>query len=156
VLWSRTTEYALRAVVCLAEQDDQSLTTAEIAKTTRVPHEYLSKVLRMLAHAGLVRPRRGLGGGFVLVRSPSNMTILDVVGAVDPMRRIEECPLGRAAHGQQLCELHSRVDEAIAMVEQLFASARLSDLLGPGDAAALCRPVPVRLHKAARRGQRSS
>ena len=39
----------------------------------------------MLAQAGLVRPRRGLGGGFALVRSPSNMTILDVVSAVDPI-----------------------------------------------------------------------
>src|SRR5690349_17460564 len=117
---SQTGEYALRAVVCLGNEGGRPLTTQVIAERAQVPVDYLAKVLQGLGRAGLVRSRRGLGGGFVLARPLDELTVLDVVNAVDPLKRIERCPLGLAAHGRQLCPLHRRLDEGIALVESLY------------------------------------
>ena len=59
-MFSRTTEYALRAVVYLAAQDGAARTIGQIAEATRVPSDYLSKVMQNLRRAGLVQSQRGL------------------------------------------------------------------------------------------------
>src|SRR5690349_12957032 len=115
---SQTVEYALRATVYLADQAPEPRTTEQISAVTRVPHAYLSKVLQNLARAGVVASQRGLHGGFILARPAEHLTILEVVNAVDPIRRIRQCPLGIATHGTFLCPLHRRLDEALASVEQ--------------------------------------
>lgn len=138
---SQTTEYALRAVVWLAGHPAESLTTQAIAKATRVPAGYLSKVLQALGRAGLVQSQRGLHGGFVLARSPDRLTVLDVVNAVDPLRHIRRCPLGIRTHGKRLCPLHRRLEEAAVLVEEAFRRSTVSELLGePASGVPLCRP----------------
>src|SRR5438067_9463549 len=117
---SQTAEYALRAVVCLGTEGARPLTTQAIADRARVPAGYLAKVLQSLGRAGIVGSQRGLRGGFVLARTLDELTVLDVINAVDPLKRIKRCPLGLAAHGQRLCPLHQRLDEGIALVESLF------------------------------------
>jgi Rrf2 family protein len=139
VPWSQTAEYALRAVVCLADHPGEALTTAAIAGHTHVPSNYLSKVLQTLARGGLVTARRGLRGGFTLSRPATAMSVLDVVNAVDPVRRIHECPLGAAGHGRQLCPLHRRMDDALAQLERAFADIAIGELVKAGKADPLCR-----------------
>jgi Rrf2 family protein len=127
---SQTAEYALRAVVCLGTAaDHRPLTTQAIAEKTMVPAGYLSKVLQGLGRAGLVESQRGLKGGFVLARPMDEISVLDVINAVDPLKRIKRCPLGLVAHGAQLCPLHRRLDQAIAQVESLFEGATIAQLL---------------------------
>lgn len=126
---SQTAEYALRAVVCLAENAGQGQTTEQIAKATHIPAPYLSKVLQQLGKARIVQSQRGLGGGFSLRQTSSNITVLDVVNAVDPIERITECPLGLDAHANRLCALHRRLDEANALVERAFEQTSIADLL---------------------------
>ena len=128
-MFSRTTEYALRAIAFLAEHAPAARTTEQIAQATKVPPAYLSKVLQALSRARIVRSQRGIGGGIALVARPDQLTILDVVNAVDPINRIRRCPLDLAAHGVRLCPLHSRLDAALATVEEAFASTTLADLL---------------------------
>lgn len=125
-------------MVTLAAHRDDSLTTSRIADVSRIPSTYLSKVLQTLGRAGLVRAQRGLGGGFTLVRPPEAITVLDVVNAVDPLRRIRECPLGVAGHGPHLCALHQRMDDALATLERVFAETRISDLLREAGGSPLC------------------
>jgi Rrf2 family protein len=139
---SQTVEYALRAVVHLAKEAPEGRTTDQIARATRVPRAYLSKVLQALVRAGIVKSQRGLGGGITLVRPPEELTILEVVNAVDPIVRIRTCPLGLAAHGVNLCPLHSRVDNALAMVEEAFGKSTLAEVLAePTTSVPLC-PFP--------------
>jgi len=126
---SQTADYALRAVVSLGYQADTPQTTQQLAETTRVPAGYLSKVLQALVRAGLIHSQRGLHGGFVLARPLDRLTVLDVVNAVDPVKRIESCPLGLATHGVNLCPLHRRLDRAIALVEKEFRDCTVADLL---------------------------
>jgi Rrf2 family protein len=138
-MFSQTVEYALRAVVHLASESPACRTTDQIAEATRVPKAYLSKVLQCLNRANIVESRRGVGGGIGLVTAPDKLTILEVVNAVDPIRRIRECPLGLASHGVRLCPLHKRLDTAYAMVEDAFRSTTLMDLLRtPSKSKPLC------------------
>ena len=155
--WSQTAEYALRAVVCLADHPGEALTTAAIAGHAHVPSGYLSKVLQTLARSGLVTARRGLRGGFTLSRPAVSISVLDVVNAVDPVRRIRECPLGAAGHGRQLCALHRRMDDALAQLERAFASIAIGDLVKAGRPDPLCtEPRVLRLEPVTRQGRRKA
>lgn len=131
MLLSQTAEYALRAAVWLADTPETPHTTQEIAEVTKVPAGYLSKVMQALGRAGLVTSQRGLGGGFLLTRSPDDLTVLDIINAVDPVQRIHQCPLGLKSHGKKLCPLHRKLDDAMADMEEAFASTLLSELLHP-------------------------
>jgi Rrf2 family protein len=136
---SQTVEYALRAVVHLADQAPAARTTDQIAAVTRVPKAYLSKVLQSLVRAGIVRSQRGLHGGMTLTREPDAINILEVVNAVEPLGRIRECPLGLKSHGVRLCPLHRRLDNALALVEDAFRNTTLAEVLAePGSSVPLC------------------
>jgi len=139
-MFSKAVEYALRAVVHLAYEDPNARTTEQIAEATRVDSvTYLSKVLQGLRAHGIVRSQRGVGGGVTLARRPADLTILDVVNAVDPIRRIKKCPLGLKTHGMRLCPLHRRMDAALAAVEEAFAATTLAEVLSePTDSPPLC------------------
>ncbi len=63
-MFSRTVEYALRAVIHLAHEAPKARTTAQIADATQVPKDYLSKILQGLVKKGLVETQRGVGAGF--------------------------------------------------------------------------------------------
>ncbi|MGO9599001.1 MAG: RrF2 family transcriptional regulator [Isosphaeraceae bacterium] len=126
---SRTAEYALRAVVVMGSNPEGPRTTLQIAQQTRVPSGYLAKVLQALSRSGLVASQRGLNGGFVLSRPLDELTILEVINAVDPLKRIERCPLGLAVHGNRLCPLHRRLDQGIAQLEALFGATTIGQLL---------------------------
>jgi Rrf2 family transcriptional regulator, nitric oxide-sensitive transcriptional repressor len=138
-MFSQTVEYALRAVVHLADKAPAARTTDQIAEATRVPKAYLSKVLQGLSRGGIVHSKRGLGGGMVLTKSPAELTILEVVDAVESVGRIKECPLGLKAHGVRLCPLHRRMDNALATVEDAFRKTTLAEILAePTDSPPLC------------------
>ena len=110
---SQTSEYALRAVVCLAQNPGKPVTTAEMAKMTKVPEHYLSKVMLALAKHEVVFSKKGLHGGYVLAHEPENLPLLNVINAVDPIKPIKSCPLKLKSHGVNLCRLHKRVNDAI-------------------------------------------
>ncbi len=141
---SKTVEYALRAVCYLASQAPAACTTEQIAQSTKVGPAYLSKVLQNLTRKGIVHSQRGIGGGMTLVKKPAELTILEVVNAVEPISRIRECPLGLEAHGTRLCPLHRRLDNALAMMEQAFAKTTLAEILAePSESIPLCNFPPA-------------
>ena len=147
-MFSQTVEYALRAALYLAREAPAPRTTDQIALATRVPKAYLSKVLQGLGRAGLVHSQRGLGGGMTLTQDPTRLTILEVVNAVDPIGRIKECPLGLESRGMNLCPLHRRLDNALAMVEEAFQKTTLAEVLTePTTSVPLCE-FPSRLRVA--------
>lgn len=134
---SQTAEYALRAMVTLAQTDKGAQTAQQIATQSKVPLDYLSKVLNSLARAGLVSAQRGRGGGFQPARKAETITVFQIVDAVDPLHRIRTCPLGLAAHGENLCPLHRKLDDAIRITEEAFRSTTLESVSGP--AAPFCK-----------------
>ena len=150
-MFSQTVEYSLRAVCYLASQSPDACTTEDIAGATKVPRAYLSKVLQSLGRAGLVHSQRGLGGGMTLTKGPKDLTILEVVNAVEPIQRIKTCPLGLASHGVRLCPLHRRLDNALALVEKAFSGTTLAEVLNePTRSVPLCEFPQVKTKNTAR------
>lgn len=138
-MFSQTVEYALRAVAHLAYEAPNPRTTEQVAEATRVPPAYLSKVLQALSRGGIVKSQRGVGGGISLARPAEELTILEVVNAVEPIQRIKTCPLGLKSHGVHLCPLHRRIDDALATVEAAFAGTTLAEILAePTHSPPLC------------------
>ncbi len=126
---SQTAEYALRSAVCLASYPQTALTTGQIAKITKVPGSYLSKVLQALGKARIVHSQRGLHGGFSLAKPAEELSLLEVINAVDPFQHIDSCPLGLKQHGHNLCPLHKRLNDSINMIEKAYQESSIGDLL---------------------------
>lgn len=139
---SQTVEYALRAMTLLASlPPDAAVNSEYIAQQTKIPKGYLSKILRSLVVAGLISSKRGPSGGFSIARPARSISMLDVVNAVDPIRRITQCPLGNPAH-LQLCPLHRRVDDSIALIEREFKQTSLAEVLeSTGQSRSHCRAL---------------
>ncbi len=125
---SKTAEYALRAVACLAAAEEKPVSADVLAEKTKAPRRYLTRVLQDLAAAELLTSRSGPGGGYELLHSPADLTILAVINAVSPLERIRQCPLGIASH-TALCPLHAELDRAYAAVETAFQGVTIHDLL---------------------------
>lgn len=144
-MFSQTVEYALRAVVCLAQADGNPLTTQQVSALTRVPASYLSKVLQLLGRAKLISATRGIGGGYVLSVRPAEISVLQVVNAIDPLKRISTCPLGLPFHSTHLCPLHARLDRVLADAEESFRSTTIAELLiDRSRSTPLCEMRPVK------------
>jgi DNA-binding IscR family transcriptional regulator len=81
-----------------------------------------------------------LNGGFTLTRDPTQLSMLDIISAVDPIRRFRECPLGLPSHNEDLCPLHKHLEEAASMLERKFGETMVSQLLDvPSEHKPLCR-----------------
>lgn len=153
---SQTVEYALRAMIHLAALDSSTAVSSEaIAESTQVPQGFLSKILRDLVVAELVTSRRGPHGGYALARPAAQISMLDVINGVDPIRRITHCPLGNPAH-LQLCPLHRRLDDALGMIEHEFQHTSLAEVLasssrGTGRCQSLVTPTVQSARRTPRR-----
>ncbi len=127
-MFSQTTEYALRAMACLALTPKELVAASTLADMTKVPGDYLAKVLQQLSAAGFVTGRRGAGGGYQLARPASEILLLDVIRCVGHIERIHTCPLGLPNHGPNLCPLHRRMDEAARVVIESLDGVTLETL----------------------------
>jgi Rrf2 family protein len=92
--FSRTAGYAILALGCIGSWKGQRVLSGQIHKCTGIPMPYLRKTLFVLGRFGLVRAKRGYQGGFVLSRPPEEITLLDVVRAVEHERSAFDCMLG--------------------------------------------------------------
>ncbi|WP_298863112.1 Rrf2 family transcriptional regulator [uncultured Gimesia sp.] len=145
-MFSQTVEYALRAIVHLADNSPNPCTTEQIAKATKVPQAYLSKVLQSLRQSNVVHSQRGIGGGISLIKTPDELNLLEVVNAVDPIQRIKSCPLGLKGHGANLCPLHRKLDEAMRVTEHAFSETTLAEILASSTSSyPLCNEPEDRL-----------
>ncbi len=135
-MFSQTTEYAMRAMACLAIKPDTLVPTPDLARQTHVPMNYLAKVLQQLAAANLIYGRRGVGGGYRLARRASEITLLDVINAVSSLRRLSNTPIdaGTAPH---LSALHRKADEATEAVTNIFKRVSLQNLVDEGESGSM-------------------
>ncbi|MCX6516862.1 MAG: Rrf2 family transcriptional regulator [Actinomycetota bacterium] len=78
-------DYACRALLSLALHSETALPTSvrDIAERTALPQPYLEQILLALKGAGLVRSKRGVGGGYVLAKAPADIRLSDIISAVD-------------------------------------------------------------------------
>lgn len=89
---TRQADYALRAMLFLARQDpDTRAATSQIANVQRIPPSFLAKIISQLSIAGLIHTSRGARGGVSLARPASEISILEVVEAIDGPVTLNAC-----------------------------------------------------------------
>ena len=89
---TRQADYAVRAVLFLAKLgSEQKATTKEIAEAQAIPSSFLAKIIAQLSVVGLLQTTRGVRGGVSLSRSPEEISLLDVVEAIDGPIMVNEC-----------------------------------------------------------------
>lgn len=91
---TRQADYALRAMLYLAQLDpSQRAATSQIAEEQHIPPSFLAKIISQLSIAGLIHTSRGARGGVSLARPPEDITVLEVVEAIDGPIALNECTL---------------------------------------------------------------
>jgi Rrf2 family protein len=89
---TRQADYALRAMLYLARLDpNQRAATSQIAEEQEIPPSFLAKIISQLSIAGLIHTSRGAHGGVSLARKPEDVSLLDVVEAIDGPITLNDC-----------------------------------------------------------------
>ena len=126
-------DYACRALLSLALHGGQTPTSVrEIAERTGLPQPYLEQILLALKGAGLVRSKRGVGGGYVLAREPGELTLAQVISAVDGpivVGDFGEPHTGGACDHEGQCVLLSLWAEVGETMRRYLQSFTLADMV---------------------------
>ena len=130
---TQKSQYALRALFELATRTDSGPTRIEdVAKAQAIPQRFLEVVLNELKHAGLVEARRGPRGGYLLARSPRDITVADVIeccqGKFTPVDCLGDAgPADCTFKGE--CVFLSLWEEVREAVNHVYGSTTLQDLV---------------------------
>jgi Rrf2 family iron-sulfur cluster assembly transcriptional regulator len=127
---STTAEYALRALLSLANEPDKATLGRDLAASSGVPANYLSKILLDLKKGGFVQAVRGTGGGYRLGRPPEEVRLMDVVEFVDGTAARPGCFLAGsdACSDDDLCLAHDRWAAVRDQYVSFLESTTLADV----------------------------
>jgi len=95
MIFSSPTEYAIRGLSeMVIRGDDQRIMLDELVAGTNLPRDFMAKVFQRLVHAGLLRSAKGRGGGFSLARPPDQITMMQIVEAIEGPQTMDRCVVG--------------------------------------------------------------
>lgn len=95
---TRQADYAVRAVLYLAQSGlGTRASTAQIARAQRIPPTFLAKIVSQLSAAGILKATRGARGGVMLGRPADEISLLEIVEAIDGPVKLNECVLDHKA-----------------------------------------------------------
>jgi len=137
--FSKSTELAIHGLWLLANKRPGLLLIAEMAEAQSVSESYLAKIFQRLARKGLVRSTRGKRGGFTLAKEPKEISVADIVRAVEADEPLYDCmDVGRRCRGRTDCLLRDVFERAERRMFSALESTSLADLMtcGNGDARA--------------------
>ncbi|MBM3148134.1 MAG: Rrf2 family transcriptional regulator, partial [Actinobacteria bacterium] len=105
---TRGSEYALRAMVYLAERPEQEVSALRaVSSAKHVPESFMAKIFQSLVHAGLVVSHRGARGGFSLARPAGEITVAEVIAAIDGPIALNTCVIHPESCDQSTdCPVH--------------------------------------------------
>lgn len=129
---SHTAEYALRAVLYLAQSEDADrfVQVGEIAPALRIPRNYLSKILHLLTRHGVLVSTRGRLGGFRLAAAPDRLYLATVVSPFGRLGETRHCLLGRPeCSDRTACAAHARWKDVAERVAAFFRETTVAELL---------------------------
>jgi FeS assembly SUF system regulator len=136
---SRLADYASVVMTSLARRPREVLSAVQIAEATRLELPTVSKLLKQLAHASLVESFRGAAGGYRLARPPGEITLADIVEALDgPIGMTDCCAAGcdRESH----CDVSHGWRSIGGAVDAALRGVSLADMLRPAAPKRAVRP----------------
>ena len=137
MIYSRSSEYAIRAFVHLAQvPDGRYAMVKNIAEAEDIPAHFLAKILQQLARKGLLRSSKGPTGGFALRVDAEDIRLLDIVEALDGLAPYQQCASGLAECNDDMpCSMH---DSWVAL------RSRIMDYLGRNTIANLVKALELK------------
>ena len=130
---TRRADYAVRAMLALARHQDGLLSGGRIAASMDIPPRFVAQVMGDLVQAGLVEARTGRRGGYRLARPTAQISILQVVEAVEGDARRRTCVLrGGPCSRDGFCDVHQIFSSAQDALLERLGAARLSDAVNGG------------------------
>lgn len=129
---TRAGEYGILGLLNLARREPGEVVMIDaLSRDEGIPRSFLAKVFQQLARAGLVRSLRGVGGGFALAREPEQITVLEVLEAIEGRVALQRCTLDVAAcrdvAGCPLCGLLGRAQDRM---RDVLGQTTLAELAG--------------------------
>ena len=104
---TRETDYAIRCILYLSSRTERTVMVDEIAREMSTPRSFLAKILQKLVKANIARSFRGVTGGFQLGREPKDITLLDVIVAIEGLIALNACALDKSLCGfSSTCAVH--------------------------------------------------
>lgn len=129
MLFSQSCKYAIRALVHLSIKRDDPHLSREIAGEIQVPEHFLAKILQDLARHHLLDSFKGRGGGFRLARPPEQISLGEIVLAVDGNGLTENCLLGLPnCSADSPCPLHDWWTLQRREIKEVLEGQSLADL----------------------------
>ena len=126
----RRIEYALRAMIHLADRPGGVARGIEIAEREQIPKYFLEKVIRDLMRGGLVRSHRGPGGGYELGRAPEVVTFKDIIEAVEGPIMLNICVDGSSICAlQPACRMYRVWEEGQRVLLKVFSQTTLKEIV---------------------------
>jgi Rrf2 family protein len=140
---TRAGEYGVLGMLNLARRPQGEVVMIDdISRAENIPRSFLGKIFQHLVKAGLVRSTRGAGGGFVLTRSAEEVTVLEVIEAIEGkialQRCLEDVPNCDQTRGCALCHL---LEQAQDQIKDVFSRTTLADLRNSQAALSISRPA---------------
>lgn len=107
MLVTRETDYAVRTVLYLARERDRNANVTEIAQAMKIPKSFLAKILQRLVRHHILQSMRGVKGGFMLAKKPSEITLLAVMEAIQGPAGINVCAIdSKRCRLSSTCAVH--------------------------------------------------
>ncbi len=126
---TKKTEYAIKALWELARNANNLTTSKEVAQRQAIPPKYLPQIIATLSQAGLLTSTRGYGGGLKLKRPANEITLLNVIEAMQGKPQLFECQSGHTdCVNHPDCRLRAIYNQAQDALENVFNATRLSDV----------------------------
>ncbi len=133
MILSRASEYAIRAMVYMAEKGGDSPTQLkDIAESESIPFHFLAKTMQVLTRIRLVKSFRGPRGGFTLMKKPDQIYLYEIVNAFDAISQWETtCILGiNPCSDEVICPIHEDWKPIKEEIFKMFQEKTLTDLVG--------------------------
>jgi len=130
---TREADYATRAVLCLATKyaAKEQMSTLALAEEMDIPYRFLRKIIKTLVEADIVVSKRGKGGGLFLARKPKEISLRDVIEAVDVRGLALSYCLqeGNVCNRQPICKINRELTEVQKMVDEKLSAITLDKML---------------------------
>jgi FeS assembly SUF system regulator len=141
IILSKLADYGVIVATHLAAYPERQLTAAVVADDVRLPRATVAKILKALAHAGLVMATRGAAGGYRLARDPRSISVAQVVAAIDGDIGLTQCSVHVAECARtDYCPTRPHWAAINRAVEHALAAVSLDAMLTP---AAFVRHRPA-------------
>jgi len=130
IIFSRQCEYAMQAVLYLALKHDKEMTSIkELTKKLEIPYHFVAKILQDLTRKGLLISHKGPAGGFKLAVPAKEITILQIIEAIDGLSFLEKCVLGfPACSDEEQCAVHKEWDEIRKKISTMLATKSILEM----------------------------